>query len=169
MSEEVVFEAKPRFVWYLSFFPLGLLIASAFSCFFSMFTWGISDFLKFNQVFDLGFQTLILIDFIFFIFIVLLWLFIEKKNYEVTEYKVYKDRLEFEEGFINHKYTTIKTADIKEVHFEQSFLQRVAGVGTIRIVTAANSSNGSYSGIFIRDIDNARYAYTKIKDIYESI
>ena len=105
---------------------------------------------------------------------ILLWLlttgflmFMDRKNYEVTNYKIYNDRIEFEEGFINHKYTTIRMVDIKEIHLDQNFIQRKAEIGTIRFVTAANNSTTS-TGVCFRDITNSMAVYAKVKQIHEN-
>ena len=89
----------------------------------------------------------------------------DKKNFEVTSYKVYDDKIEFEEGFINHKYKTVKFADVKEIHHEQNFFQRKVGLGTIKFVTAANV--GTRTGISFADIENSNEVYLKVKEIIE--
>ena len=89
----------------------------------------------------------------------------DKKNFEVTSYKVYDDKIEFEEGFINHKYKTVKFADVKGIHHEQNFFQRKVGLGTIKFVTAANV--GTRTGISFADIENSNEVYLKVKEIIE--
>ena len=54
-------------------------------------------------------------------------------NYRATDYKVSEDKIEFNEGFINHQSMTVKFKDIKEIHLTQSFIQRIFKLGTIRI------------------------------------
>lgn len=100
--------------------------------------------------------------------LLLAFLFIAKKNYEVTSYKVCSDRIEFKEGFINHKYTTIKIEDVKEIHLTQNFLQRIANIATIRFVTAANSSTVS-TGVRFCDIENSNFVDAKLKQIQENL
>ena len=95
----------------------------------------------------------------------IVFVILDKKNFEVTSYKVYDDKIEFEEGFINHKYTTVKFADVKEIHHEQNFFQRKVGLGTIKFVTAANV--GTRTGISFVDIENSNEVYLKVKEIIE--
>ena len=91
-------------------------------------------------------------------------LFIDQHNYQVTNYKIYNDRIEFEEGFINHKFTTLKIENIKEIHLLQNIVQRKYKLSTIKFITSAN--NGSTcSGISFMDIENAQYVYTKMKQL----
>ena len=97
---------------------------------------------------------------------VLLLGFLDKKNFEVTSYKVYNDKIDFEEGFINHKHTSILFKDVKEIHLDQNFIQRKYNVATIRFITAANNPIGETS-IRFQDIENAQYVYTKAKEIHE--
>ena len=92
--------------------------------------------------------------------------FLDKKNFEVTSYKVYNDRIEFEEGFINHKYSSVLFRDIKEIHLDQNFIQSKYNIATIRFVTAANNSI-SETSIRFQDIENAQLVYIKVKEIHE--
>lgn len=95
-------------------------------------------------------------------------MFLDKKNFEVTSYKVFPARIEFEEGFLNPKYTTIKIEDIKEIHFSQNFVQRNAKLGTIKFITAANTDTTG-TGLTFTDIEYPDVIYNKIKQIHENI
>lgn len=91
----------------------------------------------------------------------------EKFNYKFTEYIVYSDRIEFQEGFINTKFTTLSIKNIKEFHLEKTFLQRMFDLGTIRFITAANVASSSQAGIIFRDINNVNQIYNLIKNLLE--
>lgn len=110
--------------------------------------------------------------------------YFDKKNFEVTKYKVYSDRVEFEQGFINYAYKTLKLADVKEIHLSQNFFQKKAGLGTISFLTAANLENtntqrGRYrnvsraisklNGFYFKDIKNPLAVYTKLKQLQENL
>lgn len=114
---------------------------------------------------DIDFYILITILVLTVSLIILLWL--DKKNYEVTSYKLFADRIEFEEGFINHKSTTVKLEDIKEIHYSQNFFQRLANLGSVKLITAANSVSRN-SGIILADIQNSNYIYRKIKEVQQN-
>ena len=96
----------------------------------------------------------------------------EKFNYNATEYLVYSDRIEFQEGFINSQFTVLKLSNVQEIHIRKSFLQKLYGLGTIRFVTSANalfSNSGINStGIEFIDITNADTIYKKIKDLLDT-
>lgn len=108
----------------------------------------------------------LMVDVIVIIFVLLS----DYLNYNATIYKVFDDRIEFEEGFINHKYATLKWIDIKEIHFTQNFLQRMFGIGHIKFITAANTGyNGYNDGIKFRDIQKPKEIYDKLKRLHSSI
>lgn len=106
-----------------------------------------------------------LIMFIFPVSVLLLG-FLDKKNFEATSYKIYNDKIDFEEGFINHKHSSILFKDVKEIHLDQNFIQRKYNVATVRFITASNNPMGETS-IRFQDIENAQYVYTKVKEIHE--
>lgn len=99
-----------------------------------------------------------------FPFIVLLFSYLDKKNFEVTSYKIYNDRIGFDEGFINHKHTSILFKDIKEIHLDQNFIQRKYNIATIRFITPSVNL-----GVKFQDIENAQDVYAKVKEIHENI
>jgi len=88
-------------------------------------------------------------------------------NYLATRYTVYNNRIDFEEGFIDHKNTTINLKDIREIHLTRSLIQRICGLGTIRFVTAANTSD-STSGVKFNDIQNSRKVYEQVRELHEN-
>ena len=145
---------------------------------FSIFTGFLTAFLlaSINEQALNSFLNIILCFVVNFIVLFLITLnirvYIDKKNFEVTNYKIYQDRIEFEEGFINHGYTVLKLADIKEIHLTQNFIQRREELGTIKFVTAANSSYSmigvGMAGIAFKDIENSLAIYTKIKQLHEN-
>ena len=161
MNSDIIFEIKPKHVFYVRFFSINLFFALIMSFFPCMILDMLQAVLGFNFLYWLLFNS------IFFILFVLLLVFLDKKNFEATSYKVYSDKIEFEEGFINHKYTTIKMKDIKEIHFTQNFFQRLANIGTIKLITAANNSS-NFTGLKFVDVENSNEIYTKIKQVHQN-
>ena len=100
---------------------------------------------------------------VIFPLVVLLFSYLDKKNFEVTNYKIYNDRIGFDEGFINHKHTSILFKDIKEIHLDQNFIQRKYNIATIRFVTPSVNL-----GVKFQDIENAQDVYTKVKEIHDN-
>jgi len=98
--------------------------------------------------------------------VILLYL---KKEYSATTYKVYTDRIDFENGFFNTNYISIKWKDVKEIHYNQGIVQKLFGIGTINFITAANSNSSSYTGIRFNNIQTPREIYAKMLEIHQSI
>ena len=169
METEVLLEVKPKYIMWLQVLlnvSMVLLCLLLFLILFIPFFVGILiDTIFTANVGPIGAFICLLL--LIFAILTALTLYITRKNYEATNYKLYRDRIEFEEGFINHKYTTIKMQDIKEIHLEQNFFQRMAQLGTIRFVTAANL--GVSTGVCFKDIENSSLIYAKVKQIHENI
>ena len=146
MSDEIILEVKPKYVNYVYFsqdFVSSLIIATFIS-----FT--IGEFL-----FHLGLLWVIILFITIFIFSLGLNLFFIKKNLEAISYRIYSDKIDFEEGFINHN------------HLIQNYLQRFANIGTIKFITAASSS--SLTGLTFTDVENPREIYMKAKQVFEQV
>jgi uncharacterized membrane protein YdbT with pleckstrin-like domain len=105
---------------------------------------------------------------------------VKKLNYERTEYKFLRDRLEFEEGFFSLNRKVIQLRDVREVTLRKGLLQRLYGLGSIYLATPAtgalSSANAfatigfgsvSSSGIIVRDVAEPDAAYAKISDLIE--
>ena len=168
MSDEILIEVRPKFVSFVKLFSADSLMAFAIApiilvVIMIVFAPNGLEGMSANQ----ALMYVVIPELIIVALLLLIFLFIAKKNYEVTSYKVYSDRIEFEEGFINHKYTTIKIEDVKEIHLTQNFLQRMVNIATVRFVTSANNSTVS-TGISFCDIENSNYVYAKLKQIQES-
>jgi len=178
MNEEVLLEVKPKYLWWIricsklfmllvSIFVLAPLIAGNLMIIaYNIFNIANSFLGKGDVEIEIGYIFGIASYILMVVGLLSKPLFFDKKNFEVTKYRIYSDRIEFEEGFINHKYTTIQLKDIKEIHLEQNFFQRKAELGSIRFVTPANNSTVN-TGIYFTDIENSKYVYAKVKEIHE--
>lgn len=173
---ELVLEVKPKF-YLLSRVvanirkenALAYILEVLFFTFFVVFKQElISSMLERNEeeCFIYLFTIAIVVLFISYLVSIVILGFLDKKNFEVTSYKVYNDKIDFEEGFINHKHSSILFKDVKEIHLDQNFIQRKYNVATIRFITAANNPMGETS-IRFQDIENVQYVYTKVKEIHE--
>ncbi|MBO7556509.1 MAG: PH domain-containing protein, partial [Alphaproteobacteria bacterium] len=144
---ETIIELKPKFC-FMSRLLANFRIKEAISfilaiqlelLFVIIFRSQIMEFYEKNPDKESEHMPIILIVSLVFPFIVFLLVELicglwDKKNFAVTSYKVYDDRIEFDEGFVNHKHTSVLFKDIKEIHFVQNFIQRGYGIGTIRFV-----------------------------------
>ena len=171
METEILLEVKPKYVNYVRFFCNPGIEALLLIFVFSMLSAVPGIALLLSELLQIRLLTvsisLILLSLVFLSLIFSIILYFNEKNFEATIYRVYADRIEFEEGFINHKYTTIKMTDIKEIHLVENFIQRKADLGSIKFITAANNSTSS-TGVCFQDIQNSKVVYAKIKQIHEN-
>ena len=160
MTENVILTVKPKFNIFVRFFSVNSIIAMIVAV-------GLMEFsanLLYSVIKDINPAY-----FFMYIFagILVLMALSDLMNYKATGYNVYENRIDFEEGFINHKNTTINMKDIREIHFNQNFIQRMAGLGTIKFVTAANNSNIS-TGVEFKDIQDSKHIYDEVKRLHEN-
>ena len=95
------------------------------------------------------------------------YVFIKQQNYAKTFFEFNEDRLLFYEGFFNIQKKEVLIKNFIEVNCTKNFLQRMFGVGTIILNTAATGQIQGFSGsgIKIKDIENPDQYYEKIRDI----
>jgi uncharacterized membrane protein YdbT with pleckstrin-like domain len=61
---------------------------------------------------------------------------------DVTTYRIYRDRIEVEEGLVNHQERTILIGGIIDVRLTEGVLQRTQGAGTVTLVIQPLISQG---------------------------
>ncbi|UCG59958.1 MAG: PH domain-containing protein [Phycisphaerales bacterium] len=106
---------------------------------------------------------------VFFFGLPLLAYVASKRTCAETEYRFYRDRLEYAEGFWTAEQKSIKYSDVKEVHLRRGVVQRKYGLGTIQLSTASASamsgSNRSFSGIRVHNVPDAEQIYGQVKEL----
>lgn len=104
---------------------------------------------------------------LFFFGIPLLVYFQKKKTYAKTEYKFYKDRLEYAEGFWTAEKKTVKYDKITETSMRRGVIQKRYELGTIFLSTPATgfSQGRAMSGIRIRDIKAPEKIYDTVQQL----
>lgn len=107
---------------------------------------------------------------------VIVKMILEKMQYNVLEYNFYTTKVEYKDGFLNKEEKELKYKNVREVTMAQNVLERICGIGTIRIYTNATSGvyNGNNhnsmrgrNGIYIHCVENVRKQYEKIKEIID--
>ena len=105
---------------------------------------------------------------------------INKLNYARTEYRLYPDRLEFEEGFFTVNKMVFMFRDVREVTLQKSVAQRMYGLGTVNLSTLASDvpnqspyakfgfGSGSPSGASVQDIANPDQAFAAIQKMVDA-
>ncbi len=93
-----------------------------------------------------------------------------KYGYEHSEYRVYDDHIEIEEGFISINKKMVRFKDVKGVNLRIGPLQCRYGLGSITLATIAPmvTRNNFYPGMTLRDIPDPEDAYEKIKRLVEA-
>lgn len=69
---------------------------------------------------------------------------LEKIQYNDLEYNFYTTKIEYKDGFLNKEEKELKYKYVREVTMSRNVLERLCGIGTIRIFT--NASSGAYNG-----------------------
>lgn len=104
---------------------------------------------------------------LFFFGIPLLVYTAKKKTYAETEYRFFKDRLEYAEGFWTAENKTINYDKVTETAMRRGVIQRKYGLGTIFLATPATGfqQGQTASGIQIRDVEEPEEVYAAIQKL----
>ena len=179
-TERPVFTLRPVFVGWIAFLvqlPAQLFLTVWAGGFFGGF-WT-TLVLGYNRV--TSYAPFIFFGSLAFIGVPLVAYLGKKLNYARTDYRFYRDRLEFEEGFFTINKKVIKFRDVKEVTLRKGILQRTQGLGTIYLATLATGSssmsnpfaalgfgNVSASGVNVRDVTQPDEVYEKVRSLVDS-
>lgn len=145
---------RPRFIGWVT--ALSVLPIQLF-----MTVWGAGFFGGFGMfaVRGLGLPlppwfTFVLFGSLFFFGIPFVAYNAKKRTYAKTEYRFYRDRLEYAEGFWTAENKTIRFNKVTETALRRGVIQRKYGLGTIFLSTPATGfqHGKTYSGIRICDI-----------------
>jgi len=117
-----------------------------------------------------------LVAMIFFFIYIIFYLILGKMQYNKLVYNFYLTKVQYIDGFFNKEEKELKYKFIREVSMKQNILERLCGIGTIRIFTNASSPYGSYNthnnsrgrnGILIHCVTDVEEQYKKIKQIID--
>lgn len=111
--------------------------------------------------------TFVLFGLLFFFGIPILAYTAKKRTYAQTEYRFYRDHLEYAEGFWTAENKTINYTSITEASLRRGVIQQKYGLGTIYLATPATgfSQGRAMSGIRINDIPDAEDAYATVRQL----
>ncbi len=115
----------------------------------------------------------VLVFFLIFVVTPIFIFFYTKMMYKKTVYTIYKDKIEYVEGFLSIEKKSITLKRILEVHLRKGFIQKMFGLGSIHLEipnSASGGRNGSWweaarNGIYLKDIENSDEIYQKMKKI----
>ncbi|MBB71998.1 MAG: hypothetical protein CMF50_06320 [Legionellales bacterium] len=114
---------------------------------------------------DASWQWFVFFPLLFFITVPAFIYFVRSQTYQQTEYKFYRDRLEYAEGFWTIEKKSIKYAHITEVYMRRNVIQRFYNMGTIYLSVPAISARGGFIGVAIVDVQNPDAAYDDVQAI----
>jgi membrane protein YdbS with pleckstrin-like domain len=91
----------------------------------------------------------------------------KKRTYAKTEYRFYRDRLEYAEGFWTAENKTISYNSVTEASLRRGVIQQKFGLGTIYLATPATglSQGRAISGIRITDIPDAEAVFAAVQQL----
>ncbi len=86
-----------------------------------------------------------------------------------TSYTVFKDRLEYDEGFLTRHRRTLVFDQVIDVHLTEGILQQTKGAGTVVLVTQQLVSSGeahlSNRQIALRNVPEPRKVYDLVRSL----
>jgi uncharacterized membrane protein YdbT with pleckstrin-like domain len=87
----------------------------------------------------------------------------------VTAYRIYRDRIEIEEGLVNRRERTVLIGSIIDVQFTESVLQRPQGAGTVTLVMQpfVSQSQGqlAHQTVSLSNVPQPRDVYDLIRSL----
>jgi uncharacterized membrane protein YdbT with pleckstrin-like domain len=172
-TDDLVLSVRPVFIGWIA-----LLVQLPLQLFFTVWSAGfLGGIIESTGLFGRDSQLpFIVFGVIGFFGVPLIAYFGKRLNYSRTEYRVFADHLEFEEGFfsINKKYINFR--DVREVTLHMGFFQRIYGLGTIYLATLATGTTGNFnpfvalgfgnvsaSGVSVRDVAKPEQTFEKIR------
>jgi uncharacterized membrane protein YdbT with pleckstrin-like domain len=91
---------------------------------------------------------------------------LQSRSYVASNYKLSANELEYSEGFLTKVNKNIPLKNVREVSLRRTIPQRIFGLGTIVLLTAA-STGRRWSGIGINDVENSENLYVVVRDLID--
>ena len=172
MEQTPEMEVRPVVV-PAQFFVGGPLAAAFFALFPGMFVFVFSNIiaaLAGQDMFDGPFVWPGLIVYVLafagVLYLVYLKMFQEPRR---TSYAVFKDRLEYDEGFLTRHRRTLVFDQVIDVHLTEGILQQTKGAGTIVLITqqlvSAGEGHLSNRQIALRNVPEPRKVYDLVRSL----
>jgi membrane protein YdbS with pleckstrin-like domain len=104
----------------------------------------------------------------------------KRLNYANTVYRFHADRIEIEEGFLTQHRKELHFSSIREINLRRGILQRLVGLGSVYIATAASGQGQRWqpsaiigatssfgSGAMLMDLANSEAVYRELRGLVE--
>jgi len=168
---KVIFSVKPVFI-----VPYKLIVNVIQSLPIFLFFAIIFHELDIEALKNMNFLYLFIIVIIIMAIYLIVKMILESKQYKELEYNFYKTKVEYKDSFLTKEEKEVQYKFVREVELTQNVLERLFGIGTIRIYT--NASTGTYNaknheniqgrnGIYLHCIENVEEQYKIIKKTIE--
>lgn len=171
-DNNIKYELMPKFNWGYKILTDGLRLAIMTFIVFLYFTDG-----NIEEVFsENGLQQFLFIVPMFVIIFPMLKLIFESMQYKKMYYNFYNTKVEYIDGFLNKTEKELKYKYIREIVMSEGIIERMFGIGTIKIFTNASSNintgnsshmSGNGNGIIIHCLTNVKEKYQEIKKIVD--
>jgi membrane protein YdbS with pleckstrin-like domain len=171
--DEPLMVLRPTFIWWISIvgmIPIQLFMTVWGAGFCGGFsTVGLKFIERFFSVKLPGYIAPVFFGCLFFFGIPVITLVRKWRSYAKTEYRFYRDRLEYYEGFFTIEQKVVYYRDVLEVLLTRGIVQRRYGLGTILLANLATSVDArSRSGIRVMDITDPNGVYEEVKRLVHS-
>jgi membrane protein YdbS with pleckstrin-like domain len=171
----------PRFVLWASFLvqlPLQLFFAFWAAVFFG----GLIDSFLPTAANLFALRPTLLVGYSVLLVFPLCILIAKNLNYANTTYRVYRDRIEIEQGFFTLHQKEVNLSSVREINLRRGILQRLVGLGSVYIATTA-TGQGTWlqasailggtstfgSGAMLMDLPKADVAYKQLTGLIDDI
>lgn len=176
-EEQPLLVLKPKFIFslfFLTLIPTEIFLAIWAPLFFGGF--GLFGLVFLNSFFHLTLPLWLpaVSALVFVLFgLPILSYFLSAGNYKKTEYRFYKNRLEYMDGFINMQQRSIEYKNVTSVSIRKGFFQRMYNVGSLLLITPSMgfiSTSGMGAGglagvIVLVNIEEPEKVYQYIQGI----
>lgn len=88
-------------------------------------------------------------------------LLVKRARLRSTHYRVFPGQLEIETGIVGTQLQTLDLWRVADIQLDQTFGQRLLGIGTLRL---SDRDDPSAPGVVMRGIRNPREAYELLKE-----
>ena len=149
------------------YFVFGPLASAFFALFPGFFTFAISNMIaqSFDPVIQYGLIVYVL-AFLGFMWLMYLKCFIEPQK---IVYRIYENKLEYSEGFLNRQQRTVVFDQVIDVQLNEGLLQQTRGAGSITLTTQQLISTGegkvTNRSVVLSNIPNPQEIYDLLRDL----
>ncbi len=112
-------------------------------------------------------STFVFFGAVFFLGIPLVAFRAARSSAEKTEYRVFRDKLEYYEGFFTVEEKSIALSDVTEVSLLKGPFQSRYGLGTVVLATRAGVVSSRRPGIRLANVEDPDTVYANVKELVE--